>query len=50
MKKLIIFVACVVGAMLILPLSSFSGQFDAPYYAFEKRHKDAWAKQDKQIN
>lgn len=36
--------------MLALPIEIKACQFDAPYYAFENRHKDAWAKQDKQID
>jgi arylsulfatase len=40
----------VLGVFLVLPVTSFAAQFDAPYYAFEKRNKKVWAKQDKQID
>lgn len=50
MKILFRFLIFIVGFLLIFPMASFSEQFDAPYYAFEKRNKDAWEKQDKQID
>ena len=36
--------------MIALPIQVKAAQFDAPYYALEKRNKDAWAQQDKQID
>lgn len=50
MKTLLRFLIFIIGFALIFPMASFSGQFDAPYYAYEQRHKDAWEKQDKQID
>ncbi len=50
MKTLLHIFFIIIGSALILPLASSAGQFDAPYYAFEKRHKDAWEKEDKQID
>lgn len=35
---------------LIFPLSSFAGQFDAPYYDFQKKNQEKWVTEDKQIN
>ena len=39
---------------LVVPLgfigTSFAQQFDAPYYDLQKKNKDAWAAEDKQIN
>jgi arylsulfatase len=36
--------------MIAIPIQIQAAQFDAPYYALEKRNKDAWAQQDKQID
>ncbi len=36
--------------MITLPPQLTGAQFDAPYYAFEKRNKTDWAEQDKQID
>ena len=36
--------------MIALPMQLRAAQFDAPYYALEKRHKAEWEKQDKQID
>ena len=30
--------------------TSFAAQFDAPYNALQKKNKDKWAAEDKQIN
>ena len=30
--------------------TSFAAQFDAPYYDLQKKNKDRWAVEDKQIN
>jgi arylsulfatase len=35
---------------IVVSSTSFAQQFDAPYYAFEQRNKDAWAQQDKEID
>jgi arylsulfatase len=45
--KLII--AVFMGVMLISS-GALAAQFDAPYNAYEKRHKAEWAKQDQEIN
>lgn len=50
MKKLLSFFVLIIASLLVFPLASFSGQFDAPYYTHEKRYKDAWDKQDSQID
>ena len=49
MKILFTMFMVTVGITLIIPLNAISAQFDAPYYAFEKRNKDNWAKQDQEI-
>jgi len=33
----------------MVPLGGMAAQFDAPYYALEKRHKELWTKQDQQV-
>ena len=50
MKTLLHYLIFVVASLLILPATSFSGQFDAPYYTYETRHKGTWEKQDKKID
>ena len=35
---------------IALPMHLSAAQFDAPYYALEKRHKAEWEQQDKQID
>ena len=50
MKAFTICIVSIVSSILLLPMISFSEQFDAPYLAHEKRHKDAWEKQDNQID
>jgi len=50
MKTLFCFLVFIVGSVLMFPMSSFSGQFDAPYYDLHKKNKDKWAAEDKQIN
>ncbi len=34
----------------IFPMLSFAGQFDAPYYDFQKKNQGKWVAEDKQIN
>ena len=50
MKTLLYLLIFIVASVIIFPVASFSGQFDEPYYAYEKRHKDAWEKQDSKID
>jgi arylsulfatase len=50
MKTLFKMIIVICGVSLVIPFSSFAAQFDAPYYALEKRNKDAWAQQDKKID
>lgn len=50
MRRLLGLLILILGATLIFPMASFSGQFDAPYYAFEDKNKATWEKQDKEID
>ena len=36
--------------MIAFPIQIQAAQLDAPYYDLEKRNRDAWAQQDKQID
>ena len=50
MKKFVGLFGLIIAFIFVFPLLSFSGQFDAPYYAHEKRNKAEWGKQDNQID
>jgi arylsulfatase len=43
-------VTCLAVALLALPLSTYAIHPDAPYLELEKKSKDKWAAQDKQID
>ena len=49
MKTFFHLLAFIVGSALMFPVASFSGQFDAPYYEFQKKNGAEWAKEDKAI-
>lgn len=50
MKTLIRLSLILSAVSLVLPVALYAAQFDAPYYALEKRNAEAWANQDKQID
>ncbi len=43
---------CVLSLFIVVGfvVTSFAQQFDAPYYDLQKKNKDTWAAEDKQIN
>ena len=50
MKTLFKMIIVLCGVSLVIPLGSFAGQFDAPYYELKKKHGAEWAKEDKAID
>ena len=50
MKRFPIWIGLITIGMILIPMKIMAGQFDAPYYAYEKRHKTIWAKGDKEID
>jgi len=50
MKTLTIVIVTLAIFMIAIPIQLQAAQFDAPYYALQKRNKDKWSEEDKQIN
>jgi arylsulfatase len=50
MKALFKMIIVLCGVALVIPFSSFAAQFDAPYLVLEKKNKDKWGAEDKQIS
>ena len=50
MRTLTIAILAAAMFMGAFPMQITAAQFDAPYYALEKRNKAEWDKQDKQVD
>ena len=50
MKVFKIITITLISYLFGLTINAYAAQFDAPFIALEKRNKDKWAAEDKQIN